>query len=118
MSSIVTELHGSNMGVPQGGIPSTTMANTYTHDSDLSSFINHAEFSDDNLKWEQHQDEKTAIANLQRRLDEYSIWCKNNNLKLSPVKCKIMIFRPKSSPRPYNYPKIYIDGAMIEVVEE
>ena len=81
------------------------MANGYTYDSDPSSFDQHAEFSDDNLKWERHADENIAVQNLQERLNHYLLWCKNNNIKVSVEKCKIMIFRPKSSPRPYNLPK-------------
>ena len=118
VNGYVSELRDSKIGTPQGGIPSTTFANAYTHDSDLSSFEQHAEFSDDNLKWESHVDENKAIDKLQERLDQYVIWCKNNNVKLSAEKCKLMIFRPKSSPRPFSLPKVYIDNKNIEVVEE
>ena len=118
VNEFVSEFKESGIGVPQGGIPSTTMANVYTHDSDTTSLDGHAEFSDDNLKFEAHLDEIMAIQNLQRRLDAFSEWCKKNNIKISPEKVKIMIFRPKNSPRPYNLPRIFIDGKLIEVVEE
>ena len=118
VNELVSELKDSNMGVPQGGIPSTTMANAYTYDSDTTPYNIHAEFSDDNIKLETHRDEATAIKNLQERLDQFSLWCKKNNIILSPWKCKIMIFRPKNSPRPFNMPKIVIDGQIIEVVEQ
>ena len=114
----VSELRSSNMGTPQGGIPSTTISNGYTHDSDTTPNNLHAEFSDDNLKWESHTDENVAIRKLQERLNEYLIWCKNNNITISVEKIKIMVFRPKLSPRPYNSPRIFIDGSLIEVVEQ
>ena len=63
-------------------------------------------------------DENVAIEKLQVRLNEFAVWCMNNNVKLSVEKCKIMVFRPRSSPRPYNLPQIYITGELIEVVEE
>ena len=37
------------------------MANVYTHDSDTTSLDGHAEFSDDNLKFEAHLDEIMAL---------------------------------------------------------
>ena len=83
INGFVTELKENKLGTPQGGIPSTTFANVYTHDSDKSSYEQHAEFSDDNLKWECHADETTAIKNLQIKLDQYIIWCRNNNVKLT-----------------------------------
>ena len=63
-------------------------------------------------------DEATAVKNLQDRLDQFSSWCQNNNILLSSVKCKVMVFRPKKSPRPFNMPQIFINGDLIEVVEE
>ena len=118
VNGFVSELKTSNIGTPQGGTTSTTSANVYTFDSDTSFYELHAEFSDDNLKWEHHLDENLAVMNLQERLNQYFLWCKKNNIKLSADKCRIMIFRPKASPRPYNQPKIHIGNEEIDVVEE
>ena len=118
VNDYVSELQDCKIGVPQGGIPSTTIANGYTKDSDTSADEKHAEFSDDNLKWECDVDENVAVEKLQIRLNEFAVWCMNHNVKLSVEKCKIMVFRPRSSPRPYNLPQIHITGELIEVVEE
>ena len=105
VNEYVSELHDSKIGTPQGGIPSTKVANGYTYDSDTSAFEKHAEFSDDNLKWESDVDENVAVKSLQERLNQFATWCKNNNVRLSVEKCKIMIFRPKSSLQPCNLPR-------------
>ena len=118
VNGYVSEMKDCKLGTPQGGMTSTTMANVYTHDSDTSQDDEHAEFSDDNFKYESHLDENIAVRNLQRRLNQYLIWCKENNIKVDVDKCKIMIFRPKSSPRPFNLPKVFINNDEIEVVEE
>ena len=67
VNGFVSELKTSNLGTPQGGTASTTLANGYTYDSDLYSYGQHAEFSDDNLKWEKHRDENVAVKKLQDR---------------------------------------------------
>ena len=76
VNGFVSELKDSTLGTPQGGIPSTTMANAYTHDSDTSPYDQHAEFSDDNFKWAKHLHEHIAVKNLPERLNQYFIWCK------------------------------------------
>ena len=67
VNGYVSELKDIKIGTPQGGIPSTTIANGYTYDSDLSSYDLHAEFSDDNLKWERHSDESVLLSKIYKK---------------------------------------------------
>ena len=105
MNEIITEWIESNLGTPQGSNLSTIFTNVYTSDNENDGSVNHGEFSDDNIKYEVADEEVTACYRMQIRIDRFDNWCDENNIERSLLKTKVMVLRPKSSPRPYN--KIY-----------
>ena len=117
MNSVTTEWETSTIGVPQGAILATILTNTYSSDSESSSPDQHGEYSDDNLKLVANEDENIAAAEMQALLDQFANWGRINNIEISNPKTKFMVFRPKSSPRPYNKIKLWLEGKLVEEVD-
>ena len=80
-------------GVPQGGVPSTTLFNIYTSDlSQPSAPVQVMAYEDDiNIK-----STHTSAANkyIQPYLQKAFAWTKQNNLILNPDKTTCTLFRP------------------------
>ena len=115
INSFTTEWMTTDVGSPQGSSLSTILTNTYSSDNIEDNF-DHGEFSDDNLKWEAHESEVEAARILQTRIDEFGKWCEVNNIDTSCTKTKIMVFRNKRCPRPYNKIRLTLNGEEIEEV--
>ena len=117
VNSHTTDWQSTNVGVQQGGICSSIFSNVYSSDADPADYSLHSEFADDNIKWEADINIKEANDRLQIRLNNFHIWCTNNNLQFDMSKVKIMFFRPPCSPRPFNKFEITFGGNMVQEVE-
>ena len=115
INSITTEWMTTDVGSPQGSGLSTILTNSYSSDNVEDDF-DHGEFSDDNLKWEAHELEVEAARILQIRINEFGKWCDDNNIDASCTKTKIMVFRNKKCPRPYNKIRLTLNGEELEEV--
>ena len=113
-----TEWEQSAVGLCQGGILSSILTNFYSATSDCSLESPHAEFADDNYKWESHGNDLVAANRLQNRLDLFGEWCSVNVTGISSTKIKMLFFRPQSAPRPFNKIDINLNGNIIEDLDE
>jgi hypothetical protein len=106
----------SKVGCTQGSGLSSILTNIYSSDN-IEDNYDHGEFSDDNLKWEAHEEEEEAIARMQKRIDSFEEWCKRNNVEAIKKKTKIMVFRSKKCPRPYKKVVLTLNDEEIEEVD-
>ena len=117
VNRIITEWVESNIGTPQGSNLSTLFTNVYTCDNENDGSVDHGEFSDDNFKWEVADDEETARKQMQIRINNFAKWCRENNIETTILKTKMMVFRSKKAPRPYNKVSLTLNGEAVEEVE-
>ena len=116
INEFTTEWMETNVGTPQGSNLSTIFTNVYTSENEEGE-PNHGEFSDDNIKWESDKHEWVARDKLQSRIDTFSKWCSENNIEVTKLKTKVLIFRNKKCPRPYNKISLTLNGEEIDEVD-
>ena len=104
-----TEWVESLIGTPQGGILSTVNTNIYSSDCDNADAYLHGEFADDNIKLETDLCELKALRRLQPRINQFLLWCSDQNISYTMDKIQLIVFRPPSAPRPYRSLAITVD---------
>ena len=104
-------------GVPQGSVLGPLFFLVYVND--LAYVLNECKvklYADDTVIYKSSVDHSIASRELQRDIDNFCEWCRENKLTVNSRKTKLMVFGSRSRVKKAKHVKIVVNGEPLQLV--